>query len=97
MRKQKSTGEFLKGLFIFIGVVASISALIAVAYTLFKKYFQVTFECEGDDALDEDDTFAEEEDEAFEPILCCEEEEEAAEEEDNSEYCAEEEPAVPEE
>ncbi|MBO7404121.1 MAG: hypothetical protein J6V24_04085 [Clostridia bacterium] len=80
MRTNDRTGEFLKTLFVIIGVIASISALALVAYSLFKKYFQVTFDCgdEGErfDADDDDDYFADEEDEAFEPILCCDEDEE---------------------
>ena len=77
MTNEKRDG-FFKTLFIFIGVAVSIAAVLALAYALFRKYFQVTFECDGDGnaADDTDDPFAEEEDEAFEPICCCEEEEE---------------------
>ena len=75
MKDERRAGDFLKALFIVIGAVVSIAALIAVAYTLFRKYFQVTFECGADDT--EDDTFAEDEDKDFEPICCCEEDEEA--------------------
>lgn len=68
---KKSTGEVLKVFFVIVGVVVSLSALVAVAYTVFKKYFQVTFECDGD-CEDCDDCFGEEEGD-FEPICCCEE------------------------
>lgn len=70
MRREKNTGEVLKIIFVIIGAVVSIGALVAVAYTVFKKYFQVTFECDGD-CGDCDDCFAEEE--VYEPI-CCEDE-----------------------
>ncbi len=84
MKQERSDG-LLKSLFIFIGVVASVCAIAVVAYSLFKKYFQVTFDC-GDDSAgagpDDEDYFADEEDEPFEPICCEEEEEEAAPEED---------------
>ena len=40
--------DALRVIFIIVGVVVSIGALVAVAYTLFKKYFKVTFECDGD-------------------------------------------------
>ncbi|MBQ4354331.1 MAG: hypothetical protein IJC71_05495 [Clostridia bacterium] len=70
---KKSTGETLKVIFVIIGALVSIGALVAVCYTVFKKYFQVTFECDGD-CCDCDECFADE-DEEFEPICCCEEEE----------------------
>ena len=92
MKYENRSGEFLKTLFVIIGVIASISALALVAYSLFKKYFQVTFDC-GDEGerfdADDDDYFADEEDEAFEPILCCDEEEEAADEEEPAENVGE--------
>lgn len=83
MRQDRSSDGFLKTLFIIIGVIASICAIAAVAYSLFRKYFQVTFDCEeGERGDGEDDYFADDEDEPFEPICCCEEEDEAPEEED---------------
>ena len=63
-----------KGIFLAIGVFVSLAALAAVAYAIFKKYFKVTFECDGD-CCDCEDCF-EDEDVEFEPICCCEEEEE---------------------
>jgi len=59
-----------KGIFLAIGVIVSLAALAAVAYAIFKKYFKVTFECDGDCCDCEDECFCEEED--FEPICCCE-------------------------
>ena len=87
MNYEKRDG-FFKTLFVVIGAVVSLCAVIALAYVLFKKYFQVTFDC-GDEGesfdADDDDYFADEEDEAFEPILCCDEdEEEAAPEEEEA-------------
>ena len=78
MQQERRDG-FLKTLFIIIGVIASVCAIAVVAYSLFRKYFQVTFDC-GDDPAgtgpDDEDYFADDEDEPFEPICCCEEEEE---------------------
>ena len=59
-----------KGIFLAIGVFVSLAALAAVAYAIFKKYFKVTFECDGDCCDCEDECFCEEE--AYEPICCCE-------------------------
>ncbi len=69
MKNEKCTGEVLKVIFIVIGVVVSLAALAAVAYTIFKKYFQITFECDGD-CCDCDNCF--EDEETYEPICCCE-------------------------
>ena len=83
--KNENRDGLLKTLFTVIGALVSICAVIALAYVLFKKYFQVTFECpdgEGDGGIDnEDDSFAEDENLSFEPICCCDEEEPAEEEE----------------
>lgn len=66
--------DALRVIFIIVGVVVSIGALVAVAYTLFKKYFKVTFECDGDCCdCDCDDCFGDIE-EDVEPICCCEDE-----------------------
>ena len=77
--KNENRDGLLKTLFVVIGALVSIAGLIALAYILFKKYFQVTFECEGDGGIaEEEDPFAEDEDKPFEPICCCDEDEEAA-------------------
>ena len=68
----KKNNDILKAIFVAIGVIVSVGALAAVVYTVFKKYFQVTFECDGD-CCDCDDCF-DDEDVDFEPICCCEEE-----------------------
>lgn len=83
MKKERSTFEALKVIFIIIGAVVSIGALIAVAYTVFKKYFRITFECDGDCCDCGDDCFCEDED--FEPICCCAQEDE--EDEDSCDCC----------
>lgn len=75
MKHERSTGEVLKVIFIVIGAVVSIAALAAVVYTVFKKYFQVTFECDGN-CSDCDDCF-EDEDASYEPICCCENEDDS--------------------
>ena len=77
--KNENRDGLLKTLFVVIGALVSIAGLIALAYVLFKKYFQVTFECEGDGGIEEDeDPFAEDEDKPFEPICCCDGDEEEA-------------------
>ncbi len=68
---EKKTTETLKVLFIIIGAVVSLGALAAVAYTIFKKYFRVTFECCDDCDCCCDECFDDECD--LEPICCCEE------------------------
>lgn len=74
MKNEKGMGETLKVIFIIIGALVSLTALAAVVYTVFKKYFQVTFECDGD-CDDCDDCFDEEEN--YEPICCCENDEDS--------------------
>ena len=76
MKDGRRAGEFLKIVFVIIGAAVSVAAIAAVAYTLFKKYFQVTFDCDSAEDNGEDDYFADEEDKDFEPICCCEEDEE---------------------
>ena len=98
MRNENRDG-FFKTLFIVIGAIVSICAMAALAYVLFKKFFQVTFECEGDGGIaEDDDPFAEDEDAAFEPICCCDEDEapEAAEAADDEACCCNEEKSKPE-
>ncbi len=72
----------LKTFFIIVGAVVSIAAIFAVLYTVFKKYFKVTFECDDCDC-DCCDEGCFEEAEDYEPVCCCEcaDEEEAAAEE----------------
>ncbi len=63
----------LKTIFVVIGALVSIAALVVVVYTVFKKYFKVTFECGDCDCCDEG--CFEDEDACYEPICCCEDEE----------------------
>lgn len=81
----KVSGETLKTIFVIIGAVVSIAALVAVLYTVFKKYFQVSFECDGDCCDCGEECFADGEEESFEPICCCEDCEEGCEEEEADE------------
>lgn len=71
--------SLLKGIFVAIGALVSIAALAVVVYTVFKKYFKVTFECDGCCDACEDECFADE-DTCYEPICCCEDEEVVEEE-----------------
>ncbi|MBQ8640666.1 MAG: hypothetical protein IJ480_00480 [Clostridia bacterium] len=67
----------LKTIFTIIGAVISIAALILVLYTVLKKYFKITFDCDGDcescDGCSEE--YFEEDGEVYEPICCCQEDE----------------------
>ena len=76
---KKDNTSLLKGIFVAIGALVSIAALVVVVYTVFKKYFKVTFECDGCCDCCEDECFADE-DACYEPICYCEDEEEVVEE-----------------
>lgn len=82
MKKDKSCESSLKNIFIVIGAIVSLAALAVVLYTIFKKYFQVTFECGNCDECDED-CFGED-DADYEPICCCDECEDGEEEADST-------------
>ena len=77
--KNENSSISLKGIFVVIGALVSIAALVVVVYTVFKKYFKVTIECDGCCDACEDECFADE-DTCYEPICCCEDEEEVIEE-----------------
>ncbi len=50
MENEKKNGtSALKALFIFVGAVVTIGAVLVVLYSLFKKYFKITFECNSED------------------------------------------------
>ena len=68
----------LKTVFTIIGAVVSIAALALLLYTLFKKSFKITFDCDGDcEGCDGcSDEYFEEDCEVYEPICCCQDEEE---------------------
>ena len=42
--EEKKT-SVVKVVLITLGVIAAVAAALAVLYTLFKKYFTITFEC----------------------------------------------------
>lgn len=51
----KKNTDIVKVIFTVIGVIVSIGAIAVLAYNVFKKYFKVTFECDGDcDSCDEE-------------------------------------------
>ena len=72
-QEEEKKSNAVKVVFITLGVVAAIAAALAVLYTIFKKYFTITIECDDCDCdcdLDECcDT---------EPLCCCEDEDESA-------------------
>lgn len=78
MKESKSTMDVIKVILIVIGAIVSVAAVLAVAYTIFKKYFEVSFECDGDcDCCDCEDCFPEIDVEDAEPECCCAAEEPA--------------------
>lgn len=78
---KKDNASLLKGIFVAIGALVSIAALVLVVYTVFKKYFKVTFECDGCCDCCEDECFADE-DGCCEPIIYTEDDDEPADEEE---------------
>lgn len=76
----------LKTFFVIIGAVVSIGALIVVLYTVCKKYFKITFDCDGEcEGCDGCEECFEEDCETYEPICCCTEGDEVLAEEDEGE------------
>ncbi|MCQ2456997.1 MAG: hypothetical protein MJ096_06550, partial [Clostridia bacterium] len=73
MGNEKKCGG-LKTLFIVIGAVVTVAAVLGVLYSLFKKYFKITFECEDGccDCFDDECS--------CEPVCCCGDEPEEIEE-----------------
>jgi len=49
---KKKLSDGLKALFIVVGAIVTIGAVVAVLYSLFKKYFKITFETGADDCCD---------------------------------------------
>lgn len=77
----------LKAIFTVIGALVSLTALCIVLYNILKKYFKITFACDGDcDCCDgcEEECF-EDDCEGYEPICCCQDEEEADEDDTDAE------------
>ena len=70
---EKNKRSSLSTFFIIIGAVVSIGAILVMLYTFFKKYFKISFECDGDgDTECFDDEDFDEGDGSYEPICCCE-------------------------
>ena len=79
--KEKKSSEALKALFIIVGAVVTVGTVIMVLYSLFKKYFKITFECSNDDC----DDYFDDEYEDYEPICCCEDDDEDSLDEETTE------------
>ena len=62
-KEDKKLSDGLKALFIVVGAIVTIGAVIAVLYNVFKKYFKISVECGDDDDEDYFDDFDE-----FDPI-----------------------------
>ncbi len=50
--ENKKASDGLRALFIIVGAVVTIGGIIALLYSLFKKYFKITFETGSDDCCD---------------------------------------------
>ena len=76
---EKKDNNVLGTVFTVIGVITAIAAVAVAAYVLFKKYFKITFECDGDecDECDCNGCFIEKDDSDFEPVCTCDAEPEA--------------------
>ena len=46
---EKKISDGLKALFVVVGAIVTIGTIALVLYNVFKKYFKITVECEGDD------------------------------------------------
>lgn len=73
--EEEKKNNALKAVLITVGVIAAVAAAAVVVYTIFKKYFTITFECdECDGCCDDDCCF---EDLGEDELICsCEEDEE---------------------
>lgn len=82
---EKNKKSSLTTFFVIIGAIVSIGAILVMLYTFFKKYFKISFECDGDGDTEcfEDECFGSE-DENYEPICCCENCDNDAESEENA-------------
>jgi len=47
--EEEKKSSALKAVLITVGVVAAVAAAAVVVYTIFKKYFTITFECDDCD------------------------------------------------
>ena len=71
-KKEKKSSGALKTILIIIGAVVAAAGVAMALYSIFKKYFKVTFEC---GTVNDEECFAEDDDN-FEPLCFCEEEKE---------------------
>ena len=46
---EKKMSDGLKALFAVVGAIVTVGTIAVVLYTVFKKYFKIPVECEGDD------------------------------------------------
>ena len=58
----------MKAILIVIGAIVAVSGIVMALYSMFKKYFKVTFECGN---VCDDDCF-DDENEDYEPLCFCE-------------------------
>ena len=65
MKNEKKYSDGLKALFVVVGAVVTIGAVLFTLYTIFKKYFKITFECNTGNAYD---TFGDVDN--YEPSVC---------------------------
>ncbi len=58
-KDEKKLSDGLKALFVVVGAIVTVSAILAVLYNVFKKYFKITVECDGDcdECFDDFDEF----------------------------------------
>ena len=46
---EKKMSDGLKALFVVVGAIVTVGTIAVVLYNVFKKFFKITVECEGDD------------------------------------------------
>lgn len=52
MENKKKLADGLKALFIVVGAVVTIAAVLITLYNIFKKYFKISFECNTGNVYD---------------------------------------------
>ena len=52
MENNKKCQDWLKTLFIVVGAVVTISAVVITLYSIFKKFFKISFECNTGNVYD---------------------------------------------
>ena len=66
-KKEKKSCDALKTVLIVIGAIVAVAGVAAALYSIFRKYFKVTFEC---GTVNDEECFAEDDDN-FEPLCFC--------------------------